>query len=126
MTRKQYHFRPSENGFYAWDIDRLVKLSADLVPFDIALDEIREVDETYWFSHQDSFATCRAVVEHIKLITEVDMRYPIILCADGGLMDGMHRVAKAMLEGRQTISCLKFDKTPRADFIDVRPDELPY
>jgi hypothetical protein len=34
-------------------------------------------------------------------LEEVDLSYPIILGPDGRVMDGMHRVARAILEGRR-------------------------
>ncbi len=30
LSRKQFHFRPSERGLCAWDIDRLIELTQDL------------------------------------------------------------------------------------------------
>ena len=37
--RKQYHFRPSANGYSAWDIDRLIKLSSELEKQRVLLSE---------------------------------------------------------------------------------------
>jgi hypothetical protein len=55
-----------------------------------------------------------------------DLRYPIILCADGKIMDGMHRTLKALLTNDQNILAKKFAITPASDFVDVYPDDLPY
>ncbi len=123
--RKQYHFRPSPNGFYAWDVDRLVKLLAELAPKAIKLDQIAELDEAYWFSAGDT-PSCRAIAEHFKLMMAADLQYPIILCAEGRLMDGMHRITKALALGQQTLLSLRFEQTPQPDFVDVRPEDLPY
>lgn len=123
--RKQYHFRPSPNGFYAWDVDRLVKLSSALPAKPIALEQISELDEPYWFSSGDK-PTCRRIAEHFKLMLEADLQYPIILCADGGLMDGMHRATKALALGQSEILSVRFDETPTADFVDVQPGDLTY
>jgi hypothetical protein len=43
--RKQYYFRPSDAGVLAWDVDRLVQLSAGLPRRMVALDAIGELDE---------------------------------------------------------------------------------
>ena len=40
------------------------------------------------------------MLEHIRLMEEADLSFPIILSATGAVMDGMHRVAKAALLGR--------------------------
>jgi hypothetical protein len=71
--RKQYHFRPSKNGFYAWDIDRLIKISEDLEPKLIHIDSIKELDENYSFVCDGENPTCRAIVEHAKLIQETEV-----------------------------------------------------
>ena len=124
--RKQYHFRPSGRGLLIWDVDRLVALSADLPRREVPLGEIRELDEAYWFEGDGDRPTCRAVAEHARLMAEADLRYPIILCADGRVMDGMHRVAKAYVEGRESVAAVRFVRTPDPDYVGVDPDALPY
>jgi hypothetical protein len=124
--RKQYHFRPSPRGLKAWDIDRLVRLAMALPRFEVSLDAIRELDEPYWFSGGAQDATCRAVLDHARMIAEADLNFPIILSSDGGVMDGMHRVAKAVLAGLKSIAAVQFEKDPEPDFVDVDPEELPY
>ncbi len=123
--RQQYHFRPSPNGFFAWDVNRLVELSSALEVISISLSQIVELDECYWFD-TGTTPTCRRIAEHFKLMLEADLRYPIILCAAGRIMDGMHRVTKALAEGRLDTHCVRFDSTPQPDFIDVQPEDLPY
>jgi hypothetical protein len=41
-------------------------------------------------------------------------------------MDGMHRVAKALLEGRSTVRAVQFAEQPDPDHRNVRPEELNY
>ncbi len=60
------------------------------------------------------------------LIKETDLNYPIILSSDGRVMDGMHRVAKALLEGQETIEAVQFSQDPKPEYKDVHPDDLPY
>jgi hypothetical protein len=123
--RKQYHFRPSEHGLYAWDVDRLLELAQDQPVEQVSLDAIREVNGNYWFSHGYA-PTVRAVVEHVRLINEADLSYPIIIDPQGSVMDGMHRVAKALLDGQPTISVKRLTILPEPDYVDVQPDDLPY
>jgi hypothetical protein len=118
--RKQYHFRPGPSGMRAWDIDRLVELSRELVPTLVPLAEIRELDEAYWGE-----MTCRDVAEHARLIHEADLSFPVILSSDGRIMDGMHRAAKALLEGRSHIAAVRFTTDPEPDHIGLGPDDLP-
>jgi hypothetical protein len=123
--RKQYHFWPGESGLDAWDVDRLIERSRGLTPKQVALEDIEEVDTVYWF-REDEEPTVRNVVEHMRLTREVDLSHPIILGQDGRVMDGMHRIARAMLEGHETITAVQFSIQPEPDYRDCRPAELPY
>lgn len=124
--RKQYSFWPGETGLDAWDVDRLVELSAGLPVREVPLTDIWEIDTAYWTEEAAGPMTVRNVVEHIRLVDEVDPSYPIILGANGRVMDGMHRVARALLEGRSTISAVRFEVDPEPDYRDCVPSELPY
>jgi hypothetical protein len=125
--RKQYHFRPSGNGLYAWDVDRLIKLSEGLDPKFVRLDSIKELDDNFWFGGDGDNPTCRAIAEHARLMQDTDLSYPIILCSSGKVMDGMHRVCKAYIEGRNKITAVQFVIDPEPDYVDIQsPDDLPY
>jgi hypothetical protein len=123
-VRKQYYFRQSERGLLAWDVDRLIQLTSQLPGKIVPLDQIRELDEE-WFGG-DERPTWRALLEHVRLLEEADLTYPIILSASGAVMDGMHRVAKATLEGRSVIEAVQFDEDPPPDHIGLGPADLPY
>jgi hypothetical protein len=92
----------------------------------VKLDSIREIDEVFWFGGKNDGMTWRSILEHIRLIRDTDLSYPIILSSEGRVMDGMHRVAKALLEGLETIEAVQFSQDPRPDYEDVYPDDLPY
>ena len=124
--RKQYYFRPSDRGLLAWDVDRLIELSKHLERRRLPLSEIRELDEPHWYSHEGDVPTCRSILEHVKLIQDVDRRFPIILSAEGRVIDGMHRVARAVLEGLDSIQAVQFAQDPEPDFVGADPKDLPY
>ncbi len=123
--RKQFHFRRSRSGLHAWDVDRLVAIAESLPTEAIPLQVVREVDTVYWFDHGHE-PTVRAVVEHMRLVTEADLRYTIVVDPDGRVMDGMHRVAKALLLRHSTIAAKRLPSLPNPDYTDVQPDDLPY
>ena len=124
--RKQYHFWPAERGFDAWDVDRLIALSRDLPVERVAVNSIREIDTEYWFDGSAEVPTVRKVVEHARLINELDTSFPIILGYDGRVMDGMHRIARALLEGRTEIEAVRFPSPVEPDYRSCSPHELPY
>ena len=107
-------------------MDRLVELTAGLPAVQVPLSEIRELDEMFWFSDGSHPPTCRNVAFHAKLMNETDLEFPIILSQDGGVMDGMHRVCKALVLGEQTIAAVRFERDPEPDYVGVAPADLPY
>lgn len=123
--RKQYHFWPGAGGLDAWDVDRLIELTAELAAEEVRLEDLHEIDSVYWFD-QAEHPTVRKVVEHFRLVLDVDPSYPIILGPGNRVMDGMHRVARALLEGRTTISAVRLPVLPEPDYRACRPEELPY
>jgi len=123
-VRKQYYFQASDRGLLSWDVDRLIQLSRHLPRKKVPLREIRELDED-WFGERER-PTWRSMVEHIELIEQADLSFPIILSARGAVMDGMHRAAKALLRGQEEIDAVQFDHDPEPDHIGLGPDDLPY
>jgi hypothetical protein len=127
--RKQYHFQPAASGsglFDAWDVDRLIAVSAHLPVEQVDVATIAELDTTYWSDGTGTSRTVRQIVEHARLILAVDLGYPVILGSDGRVMDGMHRIARALLEGRPRVPGRRFTAPLPPDFVDVRPDHLAY
>jgi hypothetical protein len=124
--RKQYHFWPGARRLDAWDVDRLVALSAALPVEEVRLASIGEFDSEYWFGDGFPPPTVREIAEHARLIAAVDLSYPVILGPDGRVMDGMHRIARAFLEGRLSVPALRLPQLPEPDYRDCLPGELPY
>ena len=122
--RKQYHFRKVENDTYIWDVDNLVAFTQHFKVKEIPLSDIKELEEAYWYP--DTHPTTQDILEHMQLIQQADLIYPIILCSQGRLMDGMHRVGKAKILGKDTISAVQFEIDPQADFINVDENDLIY
>jgi hypothetical protein len=124
--RKQYHLQNSERGLLAWDVHRLIDLTSGLTAIDVALEDVRELNEPFWFSSKGDLPTCRRIAEHAKLMNDTSLEYPIILDADGRVMDGMHRVCKAWMNGMTSIKAFRLTTTPEPDYVGIPADQLPY
>lgn len=124
--RKQYHFRESKEGLLAWDVHRLIDLARTVKPSTVQLSEMQEIDEAYWYDSEDPPPTCRDLVGHMRLVEATDLTYPIILSPDGRVMDGMHRITKALLLGHLEITAVRLESMPEPDYIGVDPEDLPY
>jgi len=123
-VRQQYHSRKVGEDRLIWNVNRLLFLVKDLPHKNISLTDIKELDQKYWY--EDHEPTCRSVALHSKLIQEADLKYPVILCAEGRVMDGMHRICKALLSDQDSIVAVQFEKTPEPDYKNVDLDQLPY
>jgi hypothetical protein len=126
MMRAQYHFRQSPHGLRAWDVHRLVEHSRSFSRERVPLSSITEIEEPYWAHENTRQLTCREIVGHASLMLDCDLAFPIILSSDGRVMDGMHRVCKALLLGFHEIDAVRFVQDPAPDYIGVHPDDLPY
>ncbi|AUT41766.1 hypothetical protein C2U30_08575 [Aeromonas sp. ASNIH5] len=125
-VRAQYHFRASEQGLLAWDVRRLIRLSRNLPVQAVALGEIAELDRNHWYGHGDATPTVRSVVAHCQLMMAADLAYPILLDSAGRVMDGMHRVGKALMLGHSHVAARRFAADPAPDYQDCDPEALPY
>ncbi|MGI9517422.1 MAG: hypothetical protein ACR2NP_10265 [Pirellulaceae bacterium] len=98
-----------------WYTDRLHRLAADLQPFVIQVQQISELDQNCWFGEEP--ATLREMIGHFARIQAADLTHPIILNDDGSLMDGGHRLCRAILEGHETMQAVQFPTMPEPDEI---------
>ncbi|WP_210405395.1 hypothetical protein [Rhodophyticola sp. CCM32] len=105
---------------------KLLERAGELPVTPVPLSGIGEIDEPYWFSEADRPATCRAIMAHATQVAGVDITYPILLCAEGRVMDGMHRVMKALGDGHDTIPARQLITTPPPDYLNMAPSDLPY
>lgn len=96
---------------HIWFVNRLVVLAKDLPVFEIPLAGLN----TYNLQPKDY--DFNAWISHIKKVNDADLSFPIILDDEGYVMDGRHRIAKAILEGGKTIKAVRFPVTPPCDFI---------
>ncbi len=110
------HSRTVPGGRAFFLTERLWDLAKDLPVVSIAIDTINEFDQDCWFGGGP--VTCRMVAEHAGRIQRADLRYPVILSADGRLMDGGHRIAKAWLHGDTMIDAVRFTVDPEPDYIE--------
>lgn len=105
-----HHNQTSQIGRHHWDVARLIQLSADLPIFDAPLDCLN-----VWKKYDVSM---REFVMHMKAVMNADLKYPIILDEDGEIMDGRHRIMKAMYLGLDTIKAVRFQENPSPCRID--------
>jgi len=100
------------DGVGEWDVHRLWDLAADLPVQEIDPEAFHEWEEYGW----EAEITLGLLAEHIQRVLEADLAYPVIVSAEGNIMDGNHRVVKAWLEG-VLVKMVRFPETPPPDRI---------
>lgn len=124
--RRQYHFRRIGGDLCAWDLHRLIRLSRGIAPEELALEAFAELDQNWWYGEAAEPPTPRALAGHMALVQQADLRFPVLIAADGGLIDGMHRLVRALLEGQSRVQAIRLPALPEPDYINIPPEALPY
>ncbi len=106
-----YDTQMCQLGDHHWSVSRLVELSKDLKVMDIPLDHL-------YLYYRFQRLSLRDMAMHINAINAADLSYPIIMDEDGEIMDGRHRVIKALINGDKTIKAVRFDENPSPCKVD--------
>ena len=86
----------------------LWEASRDLPVSEVCLDHLSEVhDHDLWLAHWTNPSHPLVALEMDRVRT-ADLSYPILIHPAGWLMDGYHRVARALMEGRKTLPAVRF------------------
>src|SRR5262245_4130328 len=110
-----------------WRIGRLWELAAALPVQLIPLTDLASyLDAPATQSWTGPTPTLRELAACAGRIQQADLAYPIILSADGRVLDGQHRIAKACLLGQSTIAAVQFPIDPEPDqWLDPAHLKLP-
>lgn len=100
-----------------------MSLFRDLPVRRVPLGRIRELSQP-WTGDAEHPAWAE-FIQYMAMVRDADLAYPVILSASGEVMDGMHRVAKAVLEGRTEINAVQFVTDPEPDQVGRDPEALP-
>ena len=88
-----------------WSVARLITLAEDLPVMEIPLEHLNMYDSYHNL-------TIRDFVMHMTAVRDADLSFPIILDEDGEIMDGRHRIMKALFEGKETVRAVRFEVNP--------------
>ena len=96
---------------YKWHVPDILDQAAVLPVHETSVKRFN-LDVDAWFGEACK-PTIKNVVHHMKFIQNADLNEPIILSAEGHVLDGLHRLAKCTLEGVRTIKYRQFDVNPQ-------------
>lgn len=116
MSRPQTHSHLTPQGRAVWLTEQLWRAAKGLPTVRVRVDAFPELDMDCWFGERHA-PTIREIAKHARKIRDTDLAYPVILAADGRLMDGGHRLAKALLLGLEEVEAVRFGVDPEPDHI---------
>lgn len=95
-----------------WKVETLIDASAKLNVFKFYLDKISLEYPMAWH-----LTNVRDIIVHFNRINNANLHTPIILRPDGRVMNGWHRIIKAMTQKREYVLAKQFIKVPLPDFV---------
>lgn len=98
-----------------WKVENLVKYADTLPSYMKPLSELRALVFESGFPGLSQNPTYAELAYHTRVSVEADLSFPIILGEDGRIVDGHHRVLKALIEGKTHILCVQFVLDPEPD-----------
>jgi len=94
-----------------WKTESLIELSKNLPIFRFNITKISLNEIIRW-----RIIYLKDYVNHYKRVKESDLSIPIILRSDGYVMDGWHRIIKALSKNKTTLPARQFEIDPKPDF----------
>jgi hypothetical protein len=109
--------RPDGSTPY-WRMSTIWSAAEGKPTISVAIADLNILDEVVWFGGPKNVEpTIRRVADHARDILRADLSYPIIMTKSGDVLDGAHRIAKAYLDGRETLPAVVLDDWPPPDGI---------
>lgn len=106
-----------EDGvIYRWRVQTLWKAAQEFEPTIVSIEKFQhELDEDRWYQSYQK-PTIRSMMQHFKRVQRADLSYPIITSPKGFILDGIHRLVKAILTNQETILVVQLTYYPTSDY----------
>lgn len=91
---------------YRYKITDLIEASKELEVYEI------KVSDIYLGYLAPCLDTLSSFIEHYKDVEKADLNYPIIMSPENMILDGKHRLAKAIITEQKYIKAVKFKEMP--------------
>ncbi len=106
ISVKDYNKATSSIGNDWWYVRDLIEKSKDFPVYDIDIASI-DFGVMPW-----NLKSIYDLVQHAIRINDCFLEHPVILSPTGWIMDGWHRVVKAVIQGEKTIKAVRFMELP--------------
>jgi hypothetical protein len=102
---------------YYWRASRLWTLASSMPVEEVSLGSFDWENDNFQCNSLSDPPLWRDIGEHLKRALEADLQYPIVISAEGKVMDGMHRILKCHALGHRTVKAVRFEKNPEPDIV---------
>jgi len=94
-----------------WKTTSLIKASLGLPVFRLDISKVSVEEVLRW-----KLVNLRDYLNHYRRVAQADLSKPLILRSDGYIMNGWHRVIKALYENKKHLPAVRFLVDPDPDF----------
>lgn len=94
----------------SWSVARLIKLSEEFPEYEVPVFTF----PTWLWPWEDDLSL-DSFINHAHRVQNADLSIPILISPSGAIIDGMHRLCKAILEKKETVKVKYFKELPRPD-----------
>lgn len=101
-----------QHGDKVWVVANLIEHAKSLDPFDLPLAAVHAGTEVW-----TPVSSAYGLAQQMRRVLDVNPDYPVILDEEGFIMDGWHRIARALVDGKATIKAVRFPQTPAHDYL---------
>jgi len=84
---------------------------------------VGQLNGTCW-TDGDEDVTPQWVLGHTRRILKADLNYPILINSENMILDGIHRLCKAVIEGKVEVAVQRIDPLPTPTF-STSVDDAP-
>ena len=108
-----------------WRVDDLWELAANIPVEYVPIKHLTEqLNGTCWTEGEKDDVTPQWVLGHTRRILNADLKYPILVDEKNIILDGIHRLCKAVIEGREDIAVQRIVTMPEP-FFSNGIDDVP-
>lgn len=108
LVTDNYYVDANDNQWLVSSLIQHVK-EQELVPFKLPLQCI-DIGVNVW-----NTKNVYKVAYHAKRALNVTLEHPVIMDESGFIMDGWHRILRALIEDKEYVMAVRFTKTPPPD-----------
>ena len=94
----------------SWSVARLIKLAEEFPAYEVPVFTFPT-----WIWPWEDDQSLDSFINHAHRVQNADLSIPILISPSGAIIDGMHRLCKAILEKKETVKVKYFKELPSPD-----------